>query len=571
MISCKEIDQYIEFVNNNPEAVSDDIKKLIKNVVIPTLENDNVYFDEDTFNKCLSFCEKWFYPLFPFQKFRYAFAFMYNKSNLEAVTFQDQFDLMGRGNGKDGYLMPLALFLLTPMYGVENYNIDIVATSEEQAINSFNVAYDMLEANKKLMRKMFYWNKTEIICRTTKSKLRYNTSNAKTKDGKQTGMIIFNELHAYEDYKQLNVFSSGLGKIKHARIWTITTNGTVRGGPLDEKIDEAVSVLNGEHNFLSMFPFLNRIDEKQIDVPMKKFLETFDDEDIDTMVWEQSNPSLRYMPILKHQLIEDYKKMIRTPSFKTEFYAKRMNRPMQAEEQSVTTWKNILRACYSDIDLKVPREINIKNGSLAVVGIDFATFNDFASAGFLFKNENEYTWIQKTWICSRSKFFNEIKFPFENIGEPGFDDFEVVDEDYIDERYLVSWIVENMKKYNVQKIVLDSHRYLLLKSSFENYGISVENRDNKDGLVRMIRLNNSVYNIVAPQIEKLFVEGNINFGDSSIMRWSTNNTALKRGKDGSLSFDKIEPKLRKNDPFMALVHAMQAKELLEIQKMIIYM
>ena len=58
----------------------------------------------------------------------------------------------------------------------------------------------------------------------------------KTKDGKQTGMIIFNELHAYEDYKQLNVFRSGLGKIIHARKVTITTNGTVREGPLDEKI-----------------------------------------------------------------------------------------------------------------------------------------------------------------------------------------------------------------------------------------------------------------------------------------------------------------------------------------------
>ena len=61
----------------------------------------------------------------------------------------------------------------------------------------------MLEDNKKVMRKYFYWNKTEVINKITHSILRYNTANAKTKDGKQTGMIIFNELHAYEDYKQL--------------------------------------------------------------------------------------------------------------------------------------------------------------------------------------------------------------------------------------------------------------------------------------------------------------------------------------------------------------------------------
>ncbi|WZU02680.1 hypothetical protein MGH68_07235 [Erysipelothrix sp. D19-032] len=87
----------------------------------------------------------------------------------------------------------------------------------------------------------------------------------------------------------------------------------------------------------------------------------------------------------------------------------------------------------------------------------------------------------------------------------------------------------------------------------------------------MIRLNNSVYNIVAPQIEKLFIEGKINIGNSAIMRWAINNTAMKRSKDGSLSFDKIEPKLRKNDPFMAFVHAMRAKELLKKQVITLYM
>ncbi len=567
----KVVVEYIEFVSNNPDAISNDIKKLIENVVIPTFDDENTYFDEETFNRCISFCERWFYPLFPFQKFRYAMAFVYRKDNPDIVIFKEQFDLMGRGNGKDGYLIPLALFMLTPMYGVNNYNIDIVATSEEQAINSFDVAYNMLEENKKVMRKLFYWNKTEIICKQTKSKMRYNTSNAKTKDGKQTGMIIFNELHAYEDYKQINVFSSGLGKIKHARTWTITTNGVVRDGPLDEKISTAESVLNGEVNMLSMFPFLNRIDSKLIDKPMKKYLETFDENDIDITVWEQSNPSLRYMPVLKEQVITDYVKMLKTPSFKTEFYAKRMNRPMQRQEQTVTSWENILKASYSDVTRKIGRSQTVKNGSAAIVGIDFASFNDFASAGFLFEVDGETIWIQKTWICSRSKFFKEMKFPFDNIGQEGFKDFEVLDHDYIDERHLVGWVYENMMKYNVKKIVLDSHRFLLLKAAFEEYGITVESRDNKDGMVRMIRLNNSVYNIVAPQIEKLFIEGKINIGNSAMMRWAINNTAMKRGKDGSLSFDKIEPKLRKNDPFMAFVHAMQAKELLKTQVITLYM
>ncbi|WZU02676.1 hypothetical protein MGH68_07215 [Erysipelothrix sp. D19-032] len=63
----KIVIEYIEFVGNNPDAISNDIKKLIENVVIPTFNDENTYFDEETFNRCISFCERWFYPLFPFR------------------------------------------------------------------------------------------------------------------------------------------------------------------------------------------------------------------------------------------------------------------------------------------------------------------------------------------------------------------------------------------------------------------------------------------------------------------------------------------------------------------------
>ena len=192
MICCKEIDEYIKFVEENPLETDDEIKLLIKNIVKPTLSRDDVFFDEETYYKCIKYCEKWYYKLFPYQKFIYAFVFMYEAENRDVVIFPDIFILMGRGNGKDGMIMPLANFLQTKHYGVKNYHIDIVATSEEQALNSFNVVYQMLEDNKNTMKKYFYWNKTQVINKITHSILRFNTANAKTKDGKQTGMIIFN-------------------------------------------------------------------------------------------------------------------------------------------------------------------------------------------------------------------------------------------------------------------------------------------------------------------------------------------------------------------------------------------
>lgn len=564
MICCHEIDEYIKFVEENPSEIDNEIKLLIKNIVKPTLSRDDVFFDEDTYQKCIKYCEKWYYKLFPYQKFIYAFVFMYEKDNRDVVIFPDIFILMGRGNGKDGMIMPLANFMQTHYYGVKNYHIDIVATSEEQALNSFNVVYNMLEENKPIMRKYFYWNKTEIINKITHSVLRYNTANAKTKDGKQTGMIIFNELHAYEDYKQLNVYTSGLGKIIHSRTVTITTNGVVRDGPLDEKISLSNEVLNGEENFLGMLPIIYKInDKKAVDIPMKKFLETKNKSDIDVTIWCQANPSLRYRPTLLNEIIKDYIKMQKQKSYKVEFYAKRMNIPQQDEEQAVTEWDNILKASYLDIEKEIERETGDITGRLAIVGIDFASFRDFATAGFLFKRNNEYIWRCKTWICAKNKFFGDIKFPFTNLGQDGFKDFEITYNESIDGREIVLWILSEMSKYRVKKIVLDNYKYSFLKEIFIEMGITIETKENPYGLVRMIKYPASIAAIVAPRIEVAFADGRINIGNSAIMRWAINNTCVKDGKDGNKRYEKIEPKLRKNDPFMAFVAAMSVQELLD--------
>lgn len=564
MIYCKEIEEYIQFVEENPDETDDEIKLLIKNIVKPTLSRDDVFFDEEMFRKAIRYCERWYYKLFPYQKFAYALFFMYDKNNLDIVIFPDILILMARGNGKDGMIMPLANFLQTHYYGVKNYHIDIVATSEEQALNSFNVVYNMLEDNKTTMRKYFYWNKTEVINKITHSILRYNTANAKTKDGKQTGMIIFNELHAYEDYKQLNVYTSGLGKIKHSRTITITTNGVVRDGPLDEKLDLAKEVLNGEENLLGLLPIIYKVnDKKAVDVPMKKFLKTGDKADINITIWCQANPSLRYMPVLLNEIIKDYIKMQKQKSYRVEFYAKRMNIPQQDEEDAVTSWDNILAASYSDIDNKIPRLLPDLDCKCAIIGIDYASLNDFASAGFLFKINDEYIWRQRTWICSKNKFFNDIKFPFENIGQDGYNDFKIVSTESIDAEEIVIWLISEMSKFNIKKWVMDMYRFQLFKSIFERYGISIETKDNPYGLIRMIRYPASVIAIIAPRIEVAFVDKKINIGNSAIMRWAINNTSVKTRKDGNKTYEKIEPKLRKNDPFMAFVMAMTAQELLD--------
>ena len=85
----------------------------------------------------------------------------------------------------------------------------------------------------------------------------------------------------------------------------------------------------------------------------------------------------------------------------------------------------------------------------------------------------------------------------------------------------------------------------------------------------MIRHFSSINTLTAPLIEQSFTDHKIDFGQSAIMRWYTNNTSVTIDKLGNKSYGKIEPKLRKNDGFMAFVVAMSAESLLDEQIVVI--
>lgn len=550
MIVCKEIAEYLRFVEDNPKKINKERSLLIKNIVLPTLRRNDVFFDEKTYKNCIKYCEKHYYKLFPYQKFIYAFAFMYKE---DIPIFPKFFVMMGRGNGKDGFIVPIVNFFQTPLYGIKNYHVEIVANSEQQVKDTFKVAYDAMDVPA--MKGKFKVTKELITNVATKSELRYNTSNARTKDGKRPGCLVLNEIHAYENYDQINVFESAFGKVRHPREFIITTNGYVREGPLDELLDLMGEILESGDNPLGYFPFICKIDS----------IEEVDNQE----AWHKANPSMEYMPILAHQILQDYLEMQKLPSKRPEFITKRMNWPDRNDEETVASWENILRCCYEDIKKKTPRKTPVTKGRMAILAIDYADVRDFAAAGVLTEKDGEYIWRQHTWICAQSPFLDSIKFPVrKNMGLMEFQDYEIVDGPVIPPERIVRWCIERMSEYAVMKITMDTYRYTLFKEIFETYGIQEETKQNPYGQLRLIRKIASVCGIIAPDIEKLFAEGKINFGQSAIMRWYTNNTEVTTDKFGNKQYRKIEPKLRKNDGFMAFLAAMFSKDL--IKEVIMY-
>lgn len=529
MTNCKYLDDYIKQVKSGQYRVCKEQIQLV-NFIEKVFENEQVYVDSEQIEKYFALQKYFPYELFAWEKF----CFILHNCTYSApgvLRFPDLVCIVGRGAGKNGYLAFEDFSLLTPVNGIRNYDIDICATSEEQASTTFNDIYEILENNSTKMQRHFKWNKTEITNIKTNSTIRYRTSNSKTKDGGRPGKVDFDEKHAYENYKLIDVFTTGLGKKAMPRRTTITTMGEVRDGPLDNELAAGLEVLNGDAPDNGTLYFICRLDNEK---------EVYEQEN-----WYKANPSLQYFPNLLREIQKEFEDWKRDKVNNSSFMTKRMNIPKGTEMHPVTAWENIKATNRPLPDLE---------GKTCVFGLDYTKTTDFLGAGLLFMIDNEIVWKPMSWYCSQSADLSRIKFPYDK--QP---DLQRVDGAEIPPQIVAEWLKEQKKHYNIIAGALDNYRYTLLKSPLLECGFECDRK----GLNNLKLVRPSDKMLVAPLIASDFANHKIVWGDSALMRWYTNNTSATEDKNGNISYGKIEPKSRKTDGFMAFVAAYTQLDLLK--------
>lgn len=532
------IDDYMDGVYSGEIIVGDEIFMALR-IVEEGINKPNVFIDVDKINKAVELTEKYFeLQLFDWELFLFALIHCYYLDN-DTVVFDEYIIMMGRGNGKNGFISPVSWYLSTHYHGVKGYNIEIIANSEDQAETSFNDIYDVLERHWKKLKKFFYKSKELIRNLKTGSVIKYHTSNARTKDGKRSACLIFDEIHEYMSYEIINVFTSGFGKRKHSRIFKITTNGHVREGVLDNELRVCYDILNGVIQNSKTLPLLYKINnEKEIYNPT---------------MWHKANPSLKYLPILQDTMEKEFGKMKYSEEIKTEFYTKRMNFPRSNRELAVTDFEENV--------IPTNRPLPDMSGWSCTVGIDYAAINDLASVNFHFvKGEERYD-INHSWLCLNSKDLDRIQAPWKAWADEEL--LTLVDDVTIHPRLLCDYIATMAQKYNIKLVLLDNNKYALVASELRKIGFDAKEYKN----VKLVRPND-IYK-VQKVIDDVFIRHLFSWGDNPPLRWAVNNTKLlsagksKGEETGNFYYGKIEPKSRKTDPFMAVVHSMIGEEELE--------
>ena len=131
MILNKYVEEYISDYREGKIVLNKERIQLIDILEKYVFPRDDIYFNDDLIEKCIKFGEKYYFKLQPFQKFIIAFVFLLYKKNDKAY-YRRFLIMMGRGGGKNGLISVLTNFLISSLHGIPDYNISIVANSEEQ-------------------------------------------------------------------------------------------------------------------------------------------------------------------------------------------------------------------------------------------------------------------------------------------------------------------------------------------------------------------------------------------------------------------------------------------------------
>lgn len=540
-MSCEipaEVLRYLESVEaDRPRACEE--QHALAAYVRRVFAQEDIYVDREQLGHYLGLVKYFPYGrLFPWEEFLLTLWDCTYKAD-GTPRWKTLLCMVGRGAGKDGFIAFDSACSISPYNPVGHYNVDICANNEEQAVTPVKDLAEVLETPKweAKLRRHYYHTKELIQGRKNKGVMKGRTNNPKGRDGMRSGKVVFNEVHAFENYANIKVFITGQGKVAQPRVGIFTSNGEVNDGPLDDYLARGRRILfEGEedHGFLPFICCLKNRDQVH-----------------DPENWYMANPSLAFLPHLRQEVEDEYREWLEHPEQNGDFLTKRMGLRAGFQEISVTDYERVKATNRALPDLR---------GWSCVVGLDYAELSDWAGINLHFRRGAERYDINHAWICAQSKTLPRVKAPWKAWAERQI--VTVVEDVSISPELLADYIQRMALLYNVRGLAMDHYRWTLVSEAMKRIGFDAVDKSR----VKLVRPSDIMQ--IEPVIQECFDRNLFCWGDNPCLRWAVNNTkrvrsSRKMGVDtGNFIYAKIEAKSRKNDPFMALAASMTLEPLL---------
>lgn len=540
-MSCdlpEEVRRYIELVEaDTPRACPE--QHALATHIRRCFETEDIHVDTGQLGHYLGLVRYFPYErLFPWEEFLLALWDCTYKAD-GTPRWKTLLCMVGRGAGKDGFIAFDSACSLSPYNPVSHYNVDICANNQEQAVTPVKDLAEALENPKYEARlsRHYYHTKELIQGRKNKGVMKGRTNNPKGRDGMRSGKVIFNEVHAFENYDNIKVFITGQGKVAQPRVGIFTSNGEISDGPLDDYLARGRRILFEGEPDNGFLPFICCLSRKE---------QIHDREN-----WYMANPSLFYLPHLLQEIEEEYRDWVDHPEQNGDFLTKRMGLRAGQKEISVTDYEKIKATNRPLPDLR---------GWSCTVGMDYAELSDWAAVNLHFRRGAQRFDINHAWICAQSRTLPRVKAPWKAWTDAGH--CTVVDDVSIHPDLLAGYIQQAGRIYHIKLLTMDQYRWTLVSEAMRKIGFDANDKSR----VKLVRPSDIMR--VEPVIQECFDRQLFTWGDNPCLRWAVNNTkrvrsSKKLGVDtGNFIYAKIEAKSRKTDPWMALVASMTGEDVL---------
>ena len=507
--------------------------------LISELDDPRYFYDTKAANVRIEFMERCvrltkspFYgkpmKLMLWQKAFIEVLYSYKMSEDGTDRFRRVLLLISRKNCKSEMCSGLALTeLITGMDGA-----DIVCSSNDDTQAS--ILYDAINTMRLMIdpkSKDTWKNQQNIRCLVNGSKVFKLSDRTRNKEGRNIDIAVVDECHEMKDNAIVKAIEQSQSLKPNPKLILITTEGFVNDGFLDNELQKARAILNGEDTSLSAeryLPWLYTQDDER---------EVWEDES----TWQKSNPSIG---IVK----------------RWDYLREQVDAARKSKPDRIYTLSKDFNFKVADSESWLLSEIleysgvyNLEDfrGSMVLGGVDLAETTDMTAAKVLMMRPGDKVkYIHSMYWIPESKLEqaddSDSGARYSEWARNGF--IRITEGNEVDVAHVADWFFELYKEYGLRlyKCGYDQRFSNEWKKRMDEYGFEYE----------MILQNRFVLSSPMRLVEADLKDQLINYNDNPVDRWCLENTSVQVWDTGHIMPVKIKGKHdRKIDGTLALIMA----------------
>lgn len=534
-----EFELYFGSILDGKIPACDKMKRISDILLNQYVSPQEFHFDYDIAKKHIDFIEKFCKQ--PTGKIGTPLQLqLFQKARLQAIFgFVDDNDLRqynecliieGRKNGKTTETAAVEIDMLVNDHegSPQIYNI---ATQREQAMLGFNAAYKMIKQSP-MLSKHVKKRASDLYFPLNFGFIKALASNANSLDGLDIHCATIDELAAIKNRDLYDLVKQAMGAREQPLLFTITTNGFVRGSIFDSQYDYAKNILEGKAENKRFLPFIYELDS----------VDEWDNEEC----WEKANPGLDTIKS-RDYLRQMVQKAKDDPSFKPTVLVKDFNMKQTAE----SAWLRFE-------ELNNEETFDVRKFGYCIGGFDAADSIDLNAAVAIFQrpdDENVYVksmfWIPQSVIDEIDKTGNRRErdsAPYKLWIDQGF--MRTCEGNRCDKRIFLEWFRELRDEYDIYTSFIGYDPWHISDDLIREF--QAEFGKNAMIPVRQgtITLSDPMKNLAAD-----FKAKRIIYDNNPIMKWCLINTEVKTDINGNIQPVKGLDSRKRIDGVAALLDA----------------